>query len=25
VFHYPGSSITRHSIYMLYPVSLVFQ
>jgi hypothetical protein len=27
VFHYPGQSITRHStcIYMLYPVSLIFQ
>ena len=25
VFHYPGWSLTRHSIYMLYPVSLVFQ
>ena len=25
VFHYPGQSISRHSIYMLYPASLVFQ
>jgi hypothetical protein len=25
VFHHPGQSITRHSVYMLYPVSLVFQ
>ena len=23
--HYPGKYITRHSIYTLYPISLVFQ
>jgi hypothetical protein len=25
VFHYPEKSITRHSIYMFCPVSLVFR
>ena len=25
VFHYPGQSISRHSIYLLYPASLVLQ
>jgi len=25
VFHYHGLSISRHSVYMLYPATLVFQ
>ena len=24
VFHYPALSISKHSIYMLYPASLIF-
>ena len=25
VFHYPGQSVARHSVYMLYAVPLVLQ